>query len=448
MNGYNPSNASETSAAQRRWLWLAIVLVGAAFFFVVHNFQVSRYADFAPWSDTVGSLEAGQNATKGLALSLIGLLGLYLLLKGGGRPLHLTGSLAAMMIFYLAWAAASVLWSADPGMSCRRLAVLLFCVLGAAGFARQFAPRDLALMAMVVTGGYLLIGVATEIALGTFRPWAAGYRFAGTVHPNTQGMQLTVFSLASFCLARSAKSHRIGLWTLFAVGVAFLLLTRSRTSCAATAIALAALWLVSVSRRTRILTLLGAGLLISTTLLIATLLGVDVYDSLIDATMLGRQEQSETLTGRIPIWMELRNYIAARPLTGYGYESFWTSKRIEAVSDELEWPLREAHNTFVDTLLSVGLVGLAAFLAAALLGVRRAALAYRETGEAGFALTFCLLIACLVDACLESGGTSANCITLLVGTGVVALFTRSSACSERSTGLAGNGRLEVVQVAR
>ena len=410
--------------------------------------QVSRYADFAPWSDTAGSLEAGQNATKGLALSLIGLLGLYLLIRRDGRPLHLTGPLAALMIFYLMWSAVSVLWSADPGMSGRRLAVLLFCVLGAAGFARQFSPRDLALMALAVTGGYLLIGVATEVTLGTFRPWAAGYRFAGTVHPNTQGMQLTIFCLASFCLARSAATHRVGLWTLFAVGVAFLLLTRSRTSCAATAIALATLWLVNASRRVQILTLLGTGLLISATTLIGSLLGVDIQDSLVDSAMLGREDQSEALTGRIPIWTELGNYIAARPLTGYGYESFWTNKRIEAVSDELEWPLREAHSTFVDTLLSVGLVGMAAFLGAVLLGVRRAAAAYRETGDAGYALTFCLLIACLVDACLESGGTNANCITLLLGTGVMALFTREAVCSERSTALARSGQLVATEAAR
>ena len=54
------------------------------FFFVAHNFQVSQYERFAPWSDAEeGTLEAGQNVAKGLALSLIGLLGVYLALPPG-----------------------------------------------------------------------------------------------------------------------------------------------------------------------------------------------------------------------------------------------------------------------------------------------------------------------------------------------------------------------------
>ena len=67
-------------------LWLAIVVVGGVFFFVAHDFQVSRYERFAPWSDADGALEAGHNVAKGLALALIGLLGLSSSAAGtGGR---------------------------------------------------------------------------------------------------------------------------------------------------------------------------------------------------------------------------------------------------------------------------------------------------------------------------------------------------------------------------
>jgi hypothetical protein len=123
--------ARDSFSTDRRLLWLAIGLVGAVYFFVAHDFQVSRYERFAPWSDSEGALEAGRNVAKGLALALIGLYGTYLLLRRDGRPLRWTGWLPALAAFYLAWAAASVLWSNDPGMSCRRLAVLMFCVLAA-----------------------------------------------------------------------------------------------------------------------------------------------------------------------------------------------------------------------------------------------------------------------------------------------------------------------------
>ena len=40
----------------------------------------------------------------------------------------------------------------------------------------------------------------------------------------------------------------------------------------------------------------------------------------------------KSLTGRMPIWTELMRYVDRRPLTGYGYESFWTAENIEDLS--------------------------------------------------------------------------------------------------------------------
>ena len=418
-----------TASADRRLLWLAIIVVGMVFFFVAHNFQVSQYERYAPWSDADDTLEAaGQNWAKGLALSMIGLLGVCLALRRDGRPLRATGWLPALMIFYLVWSATSVLWSIDPGTSCRRLAVLTFCIAGAIGFARQFRPRDVAVMAAVIAGSYLLVGVCTELALGTFRPWSPEYRFAGTVHPNTQGANLGILCLASLCLARtetrlarSATRGRAGLWMLFAVGLIFLLLTKSRTSCAALALALAVLWLVGASGRTRMLAAVAAALVVCVAALAGSMIGGAVDDKVAEIAMLGRQDESEALTGRIPLWSELANYIGARPWEGYGYESFWTTKHIEAISDEMEWPLREAHNAYIDGVLSVGLIGVVTFLAIVLAGLYRAAAAYRRTADPGFALTVCLLVFGLASAGLESGLMSPNFITLMAGSGVVQL---------------------------
>lgn len=427
----NPQNTSEANATNLRLLWFTIVLLGAVFFFVGHDLQVSRFEGFAPWSDSDGSLQSGGNVAKGLALSLIGIFGLYLFLRRDGRPLRWTGWLPAAIAFYLAWSATSILWSSDPSLSCRKLAVLMFCVFGALGFARQFRPRDIVLIAMVVPAAYLAVGIGSELALGTFRPWSAGYRFSGTVHPNTQGVHLTILCLASFCLTRFSHRGETRLhplfWTLFAIGLVFLLLTKSRTCCAALAVSLAALWLISVSGRTRLLGVSAAGFMVCSAALFVSLFGLETDKTLSQAVMLGRQEESAKLTGRIPIWKDLLGYIGARPLQGYGYESFWTDEHIEEVSDELQWPLREAHNAYLDSALSVGLIGTATLILIVSLGIYRAASAFRTTADAGAALTFCLLVFIAFNAFLETGSVSPNFVTLMAGCGIMQLLASESA---------------------
>ena len=423
MKRFEDTTLHTDAAGDSHLLWLAIGVVGVVFFFVAHNVHVSQYEGFAPWSDMEGSLESGGNVVKGLALSVIGLLGTYLLFRRDGRPFNLHGWLPTLMIGYLGWSVASVLWSIDPGMSCRRLAVLMFCVLGAAGFARQFKPRDIVLMAMVVSGVYLLVGVGAELVLGTFRPWSSGYRFAGTVHPNTQGANAAVFCIASLCLSRSATRQKAWLWTLFAVGLALLLLTKSRTACAGLAIGLAALWMLGVTGRMQILAILGVVFVVCAMVLMSTLFDVDAGDDIAEAAMLGRQTDVGTLTGRIPIWTELLRYLAARPLQGYGYGAFWTDQHIEAISTEMQWPLREAHCAYVDAPLSVGLIGAAVFLAAVLLSLRHTATTFCETGDPGFAFTFCILVLGMVSACLETGMMDPSFFTLMAGSGVMQLLT-------------------------
>ena len=91
------------------------------------------------------------------------------------------------------------------------------------GFARQFPAAHVALMALVISGAYLIVGVGTELALGTFRPWSPDYRFAGTVHPNSQGAQLAIFCFGVVLSGAVGNARdELWLWTLFAVGLVFL----------------------------------------------------------------------------------------------------------------------------------------------------------------------------------------------------------------------------------
>ena len=126
------------------------------------------------------------------------------LLAIGKRRLNLDGPLVTSMGLLLGLAAASFLWADDPGMCLRRLMVLGCAVIGAAGIARAFSLRQMSWLVVVTIGTLALLGVLAETALGTFRPWAGDYRFAGTVHPNAQGTSLAAMCFAALGLTKGA----------------------------------------------------------------------------------------------------------------------------------------------------------------------------------------------------------------------------------------------------
>jgi len=327
------------------------------------------------------------------------------------------------MFFFVAWAAISIIWSIDPPLTARRVAVLCFYFIGALGIARQLSDRDLAVAALVITAVYLAVGVAAELALGTFRPWAADYRFSGTVHPNTQGLHLMILCMAAFLLAQAnpVASRRKWLIVLFVLGFVFLLLTKSRTSLAGYLLVMSILWFLQTTTFNRIVSVVGVSFSLCAALLIFSLLGFNEKSVLSNTLMLGRQDNSEELTGRLPIWTELMRYVDRRPLIGYGYESFWTAEHIEDLSEDLEWRFRQAHSGYIDAVLSAGLVGASCLLLIVLIGLYNAAVQFRKNDHICYCLTMGLLIFGLIDAFLESGMVGENFVTLLAGCGIIQL---------------------------
>ncbi len=436
MNMLNlTTNFASTTTSRTAWrLWLTILVLGGVFFFVDHDLGISRYPQFAPWANSDEIIASGGNAVKGAALSLIGLLGIYFLMDKDGRKLHLRGMTPALMFFFVAWAAISITWSIDPPLTARRVAVLCFYFIGALGIARQLSNRDLALAALVITAVYLAVGVAAELALGTFRPWAADYRFSGTLHPNTQGLHLMILCLAAFLLSQANPdpSRRKWLMILFALGFVFLLLTKSRTSLAGFVLVMSILWFLQTSSFNRILSLAGASFSLCAALLIFSLLGFNEKNVLSNTLMLGRQDDSEELTGRLPIWTELMRYVDRRPLTGYGYESFWTAENIEDLSDTMEWRFRQAHSGYIDAVLSAGFVGASCLLLIVLIGIFNASVQFRKNNHICYCLTLGMLIFGLVDAFLESGMVGENFATLLAGCGIVQLACLKSECDSHA----------------
>jgi exopolysaccharide production protein ExoQ len=403
------------------WLWIITsVITGVVFFIAGHDLLTSRAVAFTQSADEMQAAALGGNLARRAGFLMLGGLGVVLWTTGN-RRLAVHWTLVAPLGALVALAAASVLWTSEPAMCGRRLFVLFSCLLAAGGVARAFSLREIAWVTIAVVGSFVAIGIAAEAALGTFRPWAGDYRFAGTVHPNTQGPALAALCLAAIALGKDAGRYRPLLWAMFLSGVVLLVLTKSRTATAALVAAAAVIQTVRLPARRQLVggALVAFGAIAG--LWIVWICGLDPFSDFREIVLLGRSSESETLSGRAFIWPELIHFARERFWLGYGYEAFWTPARIETISDELGWGLREAHNGYLEMWLWLGATGVLLMLMAAAMAMAAAVRGFRATGDSNYFLPLGLLVFAICNACLESGVVVVSLVPFILGCCVLRL---------------------------
>jgi O-antigen ligase len=161
--------------------------------------------------------------------------------------------------------------------------------------------------------------------------------------------------------------------------------------------------------------------------------GFDPLTDFRDAIFLGRAEESDTLSGRAFIWPEVMYFANQRFWLGYGYESFWTPARIDTISTNLGWGVREAHNAYLDVLLSLGFVGLAALVMVVAAGLLASIRGWLATRDPAYTLPIGVLAFGVINGGLESGMVVINLVPFLLACCLfrLALF-RDGECAERS----------------
>ncbi|MCU1261951.1 MAG: O-antigen polymerase, partial [Bryobacterales bacterium] len=124
--------------------------------------------------------------TKALALAVFTVWSGYTLLRGRRFSLSVKLAPLAFLLGYIGWCAASILWSDHVGMTVLKLVPLLISCLGAVAMCYRFALEELAALSFLSCSAMAAVGLVAEIALGSFQPWDADYRFKGVWHPNLQ----------------------------------------------------------------------------------------------------------------------------------------------------------------------------------------------------------------------------------------------------------------------
>ena len=274
-------------------------MAGILLFAADHDWLISRYEDFTLASDTMQSGASGGNLVRGSAIFVLGAAGMASLVFSGGYKLRIRGWMSALILALVAWCAASLLWSIEPGIALRRLTASGCLAIAALAAARLLTPRELAAAALSCGTAYLGIGLLTELALGTFQPWRGDYRFSGTLHPNHQGLVCAVIVMTATYLALIGGPHRKALWSLAVAGLLGLWITKSRTSLAALVVSEVVVCFLVIPWKQKIVgTLAAIGLACAAMLLI----GDPLIEKIENAALLGRADEEEVgaLTGRVP----------------------------------------------------------------------------------------------------------------------------------------------------
>ncbi len=267
---------------------------------------------------------------------------------------HLSG------LFYLAYAllgVASILWSTDVMFTVLQLMMLFESMVFVWAFYHlmvmgDFLTKGRASFAKILGVSVAIISVGFLIGLyndpSTFYRDTHGgavSRLGGfIINPNELGMLAVIGASMTYVRMREGASisWNIIFWGL---SVAVLLLTQSRSSLGAFMLVTLMFILMSKSAWLKIGTF-GAGVLILP-ILIKTIIIKD-----------GDVGEVMSMTGRLPFWSDLITYgFPDRPLLGYGFMSISPSPFSNKFDSIHAYAASMTHNTFVQVLINLGLVG-------------------------------------------------------------------------------------------
>ena len=383
--------------------WLLFLFLTAVFFLGFHDLSDAKRGidNYNLSQDDIVATVKGSLVPHIAQLSLgIGAI-VSMIRHRTNRRLRIDGPLGWILLSFVGWAFISSIWAEDLPLTLQRLGGFGILCIAVVAIVRRLSLREIILWTFFSTACFLFIGIFAEILFGTFRPFASGYRFAGTLHPNLQGIDCGLLLLSAVAAADVERRWRALFWACASLGFAFLVLTGSRTALAAAMFALVVYLAAVRSRRSKI-AMAGGLSIISCFLLL--FLGAGLLPELKSAVLLGRDDpgNAESFSGRTKIWESVGYYIRQRPILGYGYEGFWTPTRISVISEDVSEEAPNGHSTYIDYLLTLGAVGLVAYAFVLLAGIRRAFRFHRLSQNPTFAFCGALLVFCTVEGFTES----------------------------------------------
>ncbi len=304
------------------------------------------------------------NAQTGLKLALwaaMGLVGLARLPQL--RPLMKDRALLSIGVFAL-FAITSTLWSPTPVYSAAGSIGFLAALLFACAAAAELPPERLY---QTVVGSFVIyvgLNIVAAIALPDIA-WLANYGDSGSFRlqgvsspPNILGKEMATFICLCLPLAL-VRNQRRAAFVLTSLAFLIIVATQSRTSMGAT---LLCLLLPFLLRPEVAKPLTGLAMIATGMAMVAIAIGFvpDLRSILDGASRTSDASEILTLTGRTELWGFVWDKIVEAPLLGHGFGA------AEAVLSLQWWGAPDAgvgaHNTWLQSLLIVGVIGTIPFI--------------------------------------------------------------------------------------
>jgi len=413
--------------------WLIFLFLAAVFFFVHHDLSNSKRGidNYNQSEDDLIAIVDEGSLTRRIALLSLGLFAIVSLVRHRANVrLRIDGPLGWILLSFVTWTLLSPIWAEDITLTLKRSVVFGILCIAVMAVARRLSLREIILWTVFSTTLFLVIGIFAEVLFGTFRPFASGYRFAGTLHPNFQGIDCGLLLLSGVAAADVEKHKRTIFLACAIVGLVFLILTESRTVIAAALLALAAYFAAVCSRATKIAMAYSLSIVFCLLLLFFE---AGLLPDLKSAIMLGRDDSTvDSFNGRTGIWEDVGYYIHRRPILGYGYGGFWTPTHIRVISGEEKWAISDSHSAYLEYLLTLGAVGLVAYTLLLFAGIRRAFRFQRLSQNSAFAFCGALLVFCSSDGFLESAVVNPS---LLMFLSMAVLAQLAFVCRQETIGI-------------
>lgn len=403
-----------------RWRYAGLFVLIVLFYFAqIPHWSFSRWQALYVQTGIVSGGNMTHSITTGtwsrqLAVILIGIFGTFVLTRNRLRDLRIRGSMGVGILFFFWWVFASLVWSGDIDLAARRIISFGILWLAAFGVAEYYKQREVLQFLFFASLAFIVLGLIAEATLGTFTPTDPLYSFCGTFQPNHQAWNCAGLALSGIALGDTERGHRFFFYSASVLGIATLMLTKSRTSVAAFVVAIV-IYKALVSTRKQRLHWVPIALVIFCGLVPFLVLNRAELASVTEKTaLLGKDvEDANTLSGRLPLWKSGLSYFYDRPLVGYGFNAFETPQRVVELERKVGWEASTFHSEYFDLLLGVGLIGAITYVFIVLSGLKRTLLLYKVRRSKYYAMECAIVVCLLVIMLMENPGRDPNVLTFV-----------------------------------